>query len=425
MWLVIATVALLAVGRAGWMWRFGPLESWHKRPPPEPPAWRLHRMGWSGWLKRERRTMRYVEKHIAGTARTGRYAPGMSIHPWNSSQLLRPSAPIRGAVVLLHGLTDSPWSLRGLALAVQQAGFVAIVLRLPGHGTAPAALAHVSRQQWKAAVALAMRAAGHLAAGGPVSLIGYSNGAALALHYALSGLFDDRLLPVRHLVLLSPMIGIGRHARFAGIAGWPAIFPAFEHAAWLTLKPEDNPCKYASFPVHAAVQSQKLTVDVQRLLDRAEQAGKLDSLPPVLAFQSVVDATVSSRAVVTDLFARLPANQPARHDRLLLFDVNRSLLPESPALAEVLGAGPPPSVQMADDQGVSLPWPPDVLSLSHVALPFALDDAIYRFNPADGVRRGERGLAPGVVRITANPFYPLIERQVLMALSGDQPSLAC
>lgn len=369
-------------------------------------------MGWTAWLKRERRAMRFVEKHISGTAAKGRYAPGQPICAWNSSQLLLPQGKVRGAVVLLHGLTDSPWSMRRLALAVQRAGFAAIVLRLPGHGTAPAALARVSRQQWLAATALALREANRLAAGAPVSLIGYSNGAALALHYCLSGLFSARHVPVARLILLSPMIGIGRHARFAGVAGWPAIVPAFEHAAWLELKPEDNPCKYASFPVHAAVQSQRLTVDVQRLLDRAERAGLLGRLPPVLAFQSVADATVSSRAVVSDLFRRLPPDRAS----LLLFDVNRALLPQSALLADVLGHNPPSSVSVAGDPPGSLPWPPDMVSLSHVALPFALDDPLYGFDPADGVRRGERGTAPDVVRITANPFYPLIEQRVLAAL---------
>ena len=35
---------------------------------------------------------------------------------------------------------------------------------------------------------------------------------------------------------------------------------------------------------------------------------KLAQLPPVLAFQSVMDSTVSTRAVVSGLFDQLPAN---------------------------------------------------------------------------------------------------------------------
>ena len=43
--------------------------------------------------------------------------------------------------------------------------------------------------------------------------------------------------------------------------------------------------------------------------------------PPILAFSSVADATVSTRAVVDTLFARLA---PQGH-RLVLFDVNRQV----------------------------------------------------------------------------------------------------
>ncbi len=51
-------------------------------------------------------------------------------------------------------------------------------------------------------------------------------------------------------------------------------------------------------------------------------------MPPVLAFQSVLDATVSARAVVEALFARLPANG----SELVLVDINRAA-----KLAPVIG----------------------------------------------------------------------------------------
>ena len=65
--------------------------------------------------------------------------PGQFSPNANRSFVLMPPGKPRGAVVLLHGLTDSPYSVRHLALNYQQHGFVAVVPRLPGHGTAPAA----------------------------------------------------------------------------------------------------------------------------------------------------------------------------------------------------------------------------------------------------------------------------------------------
>jgi len=55
------------------------------------------------------------------------------------------------------------------------------------------------------------------------------------------------------------MIGITRFARFAGLAGLPAIFPVFAKAAWLAVLPEFNPFKYNSFPVNGGRQSFRLT----------------------------------------------------------------------------------------------------------------------------------------------------------------------
>ena len=45
---------------------------------------------------------------------------------WNRSYVLMPDGAPRGAVVLLHGLTDSPYSLRHIAARYRERGFVAI-----------------------------------------------------------------------------------------------------------------------------------------------------------------------------------------------------------------------------------------------------------------------------------------------------------
>ncbi len=59
----------------------------------------------------------------------------------------------------------------------------------------------------------------------PLHLIGFSNGGALALMYALDALDDFSLAKPERIVLISPMVGITRFARFAGLAGLPAFFP--------------------------------------------------------------------------------------------------------------------------------------------------------------------------------------------------------
>jgi alpha-beta hydrolase superfamily lysophospholipase len=84
-------------------------------------------------------------------------------HPdWNRSFILLPQGKPRGAAVLLHGLTDSPYSVHYLAQRYQQQGFVAVAPRLPGHGTAPAR-SPVDREEWIATTRLAVREATRLA----------------------------------------------------------------------------------------------------------------------------------------------------------------------------------------------------------------------------------------------------------------------
>ena len=71
-------------------------------------------------------------------------------------------------------------------------------------------------------------------------------------------------------------------------------------------------------------------------------------------------------------------------------------------------------------------WPDDVYSLSHVALPFPVDDAVYGIAPATGHSayprigqvhlQGESGaliLPPALLqRLRSNPFYGYIEERI-------------
>jgi hypothetical protein len=76
-------------------------------------------------------------------------------------------------------------------------------------------------------------------------------------------------------------------------------------------------------------------------------------------------------------------------------------------------------------------WPSGMISLSHVALPFPLDDPLYGRGPAPSEERiflghmevrGERGLlrfpADWLMRLRHNPFYDYQEARVLAWLGG-------
>ena len=119
-----------------------------------------------------------------------RYSRGSLADPeqrqgnWNRSFELDSEAAV-GGVLLLHGMSDSPYSLRAIGEALQQRGFQVLGLRMPGHGTAPSGLVEVSWQDMSAVVRLGMTHLSQRVGDKPIHIIGYSTGAALALDFAL------------------------------------------------------------------------------------------------------------------------------------------------------------------------------------------------------------------------------------------------
>ena len=70
---------------------------------------------------------------------------------WNRTFELVPE-DIQGGALLLHGLTDSPYSLRRIGEILYARGFYVLGLRLPGHGTIPGALTRCGgRTGWRRA----------------------------------------------------------------------------------------------------------------------------------------------------------------------------------------------------------------------------------------------------------------------------------
>ncbi|MGH7211363.1 MAG: alpha/beta hydrolase, partial [Acetobacteraceae bacterium] len=330
---LIAVIAAVLFGVLAYVSRLGPpLEPWHTYVPHELSADELDRANWSDYMKAEGAIFDSVRTEVSQKLSPGertqanRYFEGSPIYPghfardWNRSYVMEPDSSPVGAAVLLHGLTDSPYSMRHIAKLYRDAGYVSIVIRMPGHGTVPGGLTDIEWSQWLAATRLAVREARRRVGPNlPLHLVGYSNGGALAVMYALDALDDPRLARPDRLILISPMIGITGFARFAGLASLPAIFPPFAKAAWLSIVPEFNPFKYNSFPANAARQSYLVTRALRRKILRDVRDHRLAGLPPIITFQSVLDATVSTRALVSDLYAHLPANG----SELVLFDVNR------------------------------------------------------------------------------------------------------
>lgn len=255
-----------------------------------------------------------------------RYAAGSASDPesyrvdWNRSFELVPTR-VRGGALLLHGLSDSPYSMRALALRLRDEGYHVVGLRLPVHGTVPAGLLDARAEDWSAAVRIAMR---HLRRRVPPSLplyiAGYSTGATLALEYVLDRGTAVDLPAVEGLVLISPAMGVSPAAALAGTQTVLSRIPGLAALAWTSVAPEYDPFRYNSFAMNAGKQIHLLTRRVTERLAALDQGSGIGGLPPILAFQSVADATVEVNALVENLYAHL--SRDGAH-RLVLFDVNR------------------------------------------------------------------------------------------------------
>lgn len=453
-----------------------PLQPWHTFVPKELSTKELDASNLDRYLEVEEALFQGVRTQVSEKLSSeeknmsNRFYEGAPIYPphfkenWNRTYLIRPNGEVKGAAVFLHGLTDAPYSLRHIAHRYAEKGYVALGLRIPGHGTVPGGLTDATWEQWMAATRLAVRAAREFAGEEkPLHIIGFSNGGALAMKYALDALEDKALPQVDRVLLISPMVGITRFARFAGIAAVPAHFPAFERSAWLSVLPEFNPFKYNSFPVNGAVQSWRLTRVLQSQIRKMGRADYLTDLPPIVTFQSVIDHTVSTPAIIYGLYAHLPSNE----SELILFDVNQvsifsplmrsvsrsvvdNILPPTPRLYSVgvianktqndvetaLFSTPAGAIRpRSKDLGIR--YPRDIFSLSHVSIPFPMNDELYGMTPDPGsdkvfgvnlgniAVRGEQGALmvnlDSLFRTTSNPFFSLLLEKVDEAIADPMP----
>jgi alpha-beta hydrolase superfamily lysophospholipase len=415
---------------------------------------------WNDYLQQEDKLFSELTAKLAavGSADGYRYAVDSALNPlrqtpnWNRSFVLRPEK-IRAGIVMLHGLTDSPYSVRHLAQSFVQQGFLVIALRVPGHGTLPSGLHTISWNDWVAATGLAVEEMQRELGDNPnLFLLGYSNGGALALNYALDSLSDNSLPAPKKVVLLSPMIGISRFAMLSKALEFASHLPLMGSHRWLSIQPEYNPYKYNSFSVNAAWQAHSFTKHLQKKIKRLAKTKQLQGLAPMLTFQSIMDSTVKTAALEQNFYRFLPSN----HSELVLFDLNRhySLAPiiktqANEYLADVFAPQQrnydlvtianvtPSTLQVSErrqaagslqqeETPLTLEFPANVFSLSHVALPFPTDDSLYGLTPNTdefyGIHLGSQYLLGETNtlaldtskgnRLYSNPFYPYMEARI-------------
>jgi len=369
---------------------------------------------------------------------------------WNRSFELPVKEPKMG-ILLLHGMSDSPYSLHTQALSLQKKGVWVVAMRLPGHGTVPTGLTGISWKDMAAVVEIGMKRLKEKIGNKEIHIMGYSTGASLALNYTLKALQDDKLTLPKSLIFYSPAIGVSKAAPLAvwqSRIGYLLNLPKLE---WNAIEPEYDPFKYNSFAVNAGDQVYRVCQKIQKQFDRYYAQKKRKSFPPVLTFQSIIDNTVSVSDTVNLLYKRLPEG----NHTLILFDINnnfsKNLLVKQNISRNIdelktHSIAPNYTLDLISDMNTSnnhialirngnpietLPysWPKLQFSLSHVAMPIADGDPLYGKldnSKSPGVQLGHLAMygessvlqisPSALLRQRWNPFYDYTEKRMLTFL---------
>ncbi len=166
------------------------------------------------------------------------------------------NGPIHKGVLLVHGLSDSPFSFVDIAKALADNGFLVRTVLLPGHGTRPADLLGIDQDDWKNLVAKQMALLKQDVEN--VYVGGFSTGANLAYSYAVQ---DPA---IKGLMLFSPGFKSDE----------PLLFMTPFLASITDWLRETNPdgltnyARYSTAPVNALAQYYTTSIDALDALEK-------------------------------------------------------------------------------------------------------------------------------------------------------------
>jgi esterase/lipase len=243
-------------------------------------------------------------------------------------------------VLLIHGLLDSPFTHREIGSHLQAAGLLTRSILLPGHGTRPDDLLHVTYHDWIQAVRYGIESLKNEV--DSIFLIGYSTGAALSIYHALH---DSRITGI---ILLSPAIKLRTPVDI--VTNWIRITHYLsKDRDWVFQNDETDYAKYRSVTFNSVKQVSKLTEAIREM--GREHAVK----QPMYMILSREDETISSSDAV-EFFSAMPE----MNSRLLLY----TSTPQTYADARI---------ETRDGQYPEL----KISHLSHVSIPFSATNIHY------------------------------------------------
>jgi esterase/lipase len=247
---------------------------------------------------------------------------------------------LKQGALLIHGLLDSPFSLRDIGLHLQSQGIYNRSILLPGHGTVPSDLLHVSHLDWKEAVRAGIASLREVV--DQVYLIGYSTGAALSILEA----FRDP--DIAGILLLSPAVKIKPPVSYIT---WcrPLLKWLSKNQQWVWQETEVDYVKYLSVAVNAVQQVTFLTDDIAKLTQQQQ-------LPcPIFMSISREDETVCSQHAI-----HFFSNMSHEASQLLLYSMSDGKFSD-------------PRIQLRLTRDIST----RVKNFSHTSLPFSPTNPHY------------------------------------------------
>lgn len=175
----------------------------------------------------------------------------------NSPFELRPTRSTKKGILLIHGLYDSPYSVREIGNHLAKQGFLVRALLLPGHGTLPGDLLKIHYEEWIKATTYAVNSFANEVE--QLYLLGYSMGATLALYQA------SEKHSIAGLLLLAPALKPKR--LMAYFLDWHQFFNwSTRYPNYYQYVPQKSYARYESFPYNAAKQVCRLmNITLKRL----------------------------------------------------------------------------------------------------------------------------------------------------------------
>jgi esterase/lipase len=244
----------------------------------------------------------------------------------NISQLIAPFELVHQgsnkAIVLIHGLTDSPYSFHDLAQFFYQQGFTVRTLLLPGHGTAPSDLLDVTYQQWQQASQFGIERT--LQDFEQVYLGGFSTGGALIFDYLMQQPQADE--KIKGLFMWSP--ASKAKSDLAWLAKYVDYIPFVD---WVDLDADIDFAKYESFPYNAAAQVHAL---MSRIVGCNAMKNRVMHDIPMFVVASEHDQTIATEQTLVLIEQWQQAEKKAeqmqqKQDSMLVYYGNSAKVPDS------------------------------------------------------------------------------------------------